>query len=287
MNQFKNIVNTLVYGNFVIALCASSLCYFTILFFSLELYLLETVLFVFFSTQFTYIFHRKVDHLYYGNRFLTPQDNWIKQHDRLYSWLLIMSFVGSFYFYYQLPKATIVILFPLILISLLYVIKLNFFGKSTSLRLIPFLKPFLIAFVWGGIASFLPLIINGGMEAFFELKYHIYAIAMGLFVFGQTIPFDIRDYEIDKKSNLKTLPHALGNGITKLISISAYGLALVFVYIVSKHIDYQLVALASAFIISMVIIWKLSSQKSDLHFSLLHESSLALPLICFKILAFF
>lgn len=287
MRFLKNIANYVVYSNLLIAFCASSLCYFSILFFDLSDYIYETITFVFFSTLFTYAFHRKIDHLYYGNRELTKQDLWINQNNNTYNLILIVSFIGSFYCFTLLPKSTSYILFPLLLISLLYIIKFNFGINISGLRSIPFLKPFLIAFVWGGISSFLPIVNNLGMSAIFETKYHLFALSMGLFVFGQAIPFDIRDFKLDQSSKLKTIPHLIGNKHTKRLSYTAYIISLFLIYLVSIEINFLFIALILAFATSSLIIWKLSENKSDLHFSLIHESSLAFPLICLKILSFF
>ena len=49
------------------------------------------------------------------------------------------------------------------------------------------------------------LIINGGKAFGIELKYHR-AKLWDCLCLGKPFPFDSRDYEIDKKSNLKTLP---------------------------------------------------------------------------------
>lgn len=287
MRFLKNIADYIVYSNLLIALCASSLCYFSILFFNLSEYVYETIAFVFFSTLFTYVFHRKIDHLYYGNRELTKQDLWINKNNRIYGFILVTSFIGSFYHFTQLPKTTSYILFPLLLVSLLYIIKFNFGINISGLRSVPFLKPFLIAFVWGGISSFLPIVNNLGMSAVFEIKYHLFALAMGLFVFGQAIPFDIRDFKLDKSSKLKTIPHLIGNKHTKRLSYLTYILSLFLIYLISSQINFLFIALILAFAVSSIIIWKLSENKSDLHFSLIHESSLAFPLICLKILSFF
>lgn len=287
MSFLKKIATLIVYSNVLIAFCASSLCYFSILFFKLNQYIPETIGFVFFSTIFTYAFHRKIDHLYYGNRELTEQDVWIKKNQLIYQWILISSFVGSFVFYNSLPKSTSFLIFPLLLISLLYVIKFKFGIRTSSLRSIPYLKPFVIAFVWGGIAALLPIVNNYGLTSLSHIEYHLFAISMGLFVFGQSIPFDIRDYRLDKSSNLKTLAHLLGNKRAKSVCFVSYLSSLSILFFISAEVNLILMALAIALLVSGIIIWNLSEKKSDLHFSLVHESSLAFPLICFNILALF
>jgi 4-hydroxybenzoate polyprenyltransferase len=284
---FKNFAQFIAYSNLLIAFCASSLCLFTFLFFDFEQLVFETTCFVFFSTQFTYLFHRKVDHLYYGNRKITEQDKWAVRNFRSIEVFLIISFLFAFFFYWTLPKSITILLFPLLLISLFYIVRINLFGKLSNLRGIPFLKPFLIAFVWGGIASFLPIIINLGTESLLIANYHFYSLSMGLFVFGQAIPLDIRDSIIDKNANLKTIPHLFGMFGTKLTSAFCYSISSIILIGIYGNKHLFILSTAIAFFFSLFIIFKLKPNVNELQFSFIHESSLAFPLISLKILFLF
>jgi 4-hydroxybenzoate polyprenyltransferase len=285
--NFKKFAQFLAYSNLLIAVCASSLCLFTFYFFDFNLFVVETISFVFFSTLFTYLFHRKFDHIYYGNREITIQDNWSLKNKKTIDFLLIIAFILSFIFYWKLPKSTTLLLFPLLLISLLYVIRINIFGHTSTLRGIPYLKPFLIAFVWGGIASFLPIIVNMGLGSIYSVNYHMYCLSMSLFVFGQAIPLDIRDSIIDKKSELKTIPHLFGITGTKKISGFCYLTSILILLFTFENRQLFFLATFLSFAFSFFIIIRLKINNNELQYSFIHESSLAFPLICLKILFLF
>ncbi len=283
MSRFLNL---LVYSNLLIASCSTSLSYIACSYFKVS----ETnniLGFVFFATLFVYSFHRKVDHLYYGNRKLTPQDKWIESKKRFYTFLILSSFSIAFYYYLGLPKSANILLFPLFIISILYVLQINIGLKLKTLRSIPYLKPFVIAFVWGGISSMLPVICQDGVSALLSLKVHLFALAMSFSVFGQAIPFDIRDIELDRSASLKTLPQLLGINNVKFLSFISYSFSVVSLWIISSEVNLLIVSFTIGLSSSAIIISKLNNKNPYLHYSLVLEGSLAFPFICFIILSHF
>jgi len=98
-------------------------------------------------------------------------------------------------------------------------------NQKLSLRTIPYFKIFLISAVWSAI-TVLPVMLN------FDIKISIIDtalifIARFLFIFSITIPFDIRDKDIDRQNGLKTLPQVLGNIQLKVLSIILLLLSLI------------------------------------------------------------
>ena len=51
-----------------------------------------------------------------------------------------------------------------------------------------------------------------------------------MFILAITIPFDIRDLQIDKQQGVKTLPYALGIGKVRIVSLVALGLATILTF---------------------------------------------------------
>ncbi len=85
-------------------------------------------------------------------------------------------------------------------------------------RSIPALKIFLIAYVWASISSFLPAIIAN--EQVFTSQILLIFLAHLLFIISITLPFDIRDFQIDRKNDLITFPNLIGIIPTKLLAVA-------------------------------------------------------------------
>jgi len=97
------------------------------------------------------------------------------------------------------------------------------------LRQIPYLKIFLIAFVWSTITILLPVIHSENKIEDWRVTTMI--IERFLFVLAITIPFDIRDVEDDSKTELKTIPLKIGKNKSLKLSIVLMTLFLILTII--------------------------------------------------------
>jgi hypothetical protein len=98
-------------------------------------------------------------------------------------------------------SSTIIIGVFLIIIGLLYAL--------IPMREISYLKLPLISFVWAIATVLLPLFLNG-LEGRVEIIIVLAVVlSRGLYISGLTIPFDVRDIEIDRL-DMKTVPQAIG-----------------------------------------------------------------------------
>lgn len=132
--------------------------------------------------------------------------------------MLIWSYIQFIVNYGVLSAALLLILF---IPSILYQQSIIKYKKiNLSIRTIPYLKIFLISFVWASISSMIILKINFNSSLIFILNF--------LFIFAITIPFDLRDREIDKVNNLKTLAHKFND--KQLIKISYFLLLLNLIF---------------------------------------------------------
>ena len=75
-----------------------------------------------------------------------------------------------------------------------------------SLRDIPLLKIFIIAFYWTYLTIIIPVLVY---NISFDSNLILNIIVRFLFVLAITIPFDIRDYSVDDSSK-KTIPQLIG-----------------------------------------------------------------------------
>lgn len=174
----------------------------------------------FFSTWLVYQFSRFNFHENYTIEAKAQKDEIYQfvHHHLLFTKITIgVAFIGTVVSCFFLKLPTLMFMGFLGAISMIYPLK---FG-SLSLRSIPFIKIFLIAFVWSSTAVWLPFI-----EMNIAADWHEYLLHFAflfLFILFITLPFDINDIEVDNKTGVKTIPALLGIQQTNRLII---GLAL-------------------------------------------------------------
>ena len=192
MNTF---LHFLIYTNIIVALGAFSLYKVTEILFKISD--LKMGFFVFFSTLFAYNYMRISDY-FFNNRKRIVNNLHLHLLFNACSLIIFFSLLFSFDIYF------IKLVLPVLIISLIYPLSININNKSYSLRSIPFLKVFLISFVWSYVTFLIPLIYHGYSIDYYYLDFFFQRF---LFVLAIAIPFDIRDRYIDK---IKTLPNTIG-----------------------------------------------------------------------------
>ncbi len=124
-----------------------------------------------------------------------------------------------------------VILIPMV-ISGLYVIPLLPGGRR--LRDISYVKIFLIALTWTWFSVWY---LVGKIDT---TLLSIITIEHLIFMIGITLPFDIRDMQIDTRDGVSTLATYLGVSksisLTRLLLIVSYGLTLIILYLIGSSI---------------------------------------------------
>lgn len=278
---FKKAAHFIVYSNLFVAFCALAMAFFSfeILQFGFDSHLLA---FIFSSTLFAYNFQRRLSLLYEQKNLNSEQNRWILRNKGLSNAITVFSLLACFYLLYRLPHDTLLLIAPLAMISLLYVLRI---GNQPALRSIPFLKVFIVAFVWGGSMILLPtLFFEGSFLALFSLKNQSLSLALSLFVFGQSLPFDIRDMGDDEAAKLRTIPAKIGIQKTIWTCWLGFGLSasiMCFSYF-SNFISFRAF---SAFLISIAltaaVIYLTKKLKHHLFYGLLLEGCLCLPLLVY------
>ena len=82
-----------------------------------------------------------------------------------------------------------------------------------DIRQIPYLKIFIIIFCWLSICVGVPILEILIVKGPGYLKYDrtiTHVMEMFCFLLAITLPFDIRDYDIDRSDGIKTIPHLIG-----------------------------------------------------------------------------
>ena len=129
--------------------------------------------------------------------------------------LILSSIILSFYYAYLFLNTygwnSLLFISTLFVLSIFY--NFTYYKHKISIgnfRAVAYLKIFLISFVWASVSS---LII---------LKFNILTVLSFIqnfiFIFAITLPFDLRDKEIDRKHGVKTLAHCYNS--SQLLTIA-------------------------------------------------------------------
>ena len=165
------------------------------------------------ATFVSYHLIRFLNRYKYGKKHLL--DVFSNQYKVLIYIMISAAMVVGLYELLQLEIIQFLHLFPFVILTLLYAY--SFIGKNGirhSIRFIPGIKIFVIAFVWAGTVVFFPV------TSFvpFDVNHVIYFLGLMFFVVVLTLPFDIRDLAFDEKS-IRTLPMLLGVKGVKVLGV--------------------------------------------------------------------
>ncbi len=218
--SLRPLVEAIFYGNYFYGICAVSIMLETAVQLRLELQgpllfvmgFLVTVLF------YTYPYISPFD---YGSS--NPRTQWFARHHNVVvanqmtlSLALVSCLVYLGLKYYQnifqmgLLSWLLIVTFPLT--GLLYY-GINRLSRSLSLRQIGWLKPFLIGFVWAGLANAYPLVYAALIQnQALELSFFrgLLFVKTFMYISMLAIMFDIKDMEADQQINLQTWIVKLG-----------------------------------------------------------------------------
>ncbi len=194
----------LLYSNIFISLCAVALSEATLLSIGHRGGYIALQVLVFAATLSVYALHRlisleRIKEELVNTRFLAIRQ--LKTVIRLA--LLLGVTIGAVAFCFLQTPTQIALIVPACL-SIGYVLP---FFRGKRLRDLPLLKIFLIAAVWAYVTVLLPYTETGQpLNAALALQL----IERAAFIFAITIPFDIRDADIEKVNDVATLPSFLG-----------------------------------------------------------------------------
>lgn len=199
-----------------------------------------------------------------------------KSEDRSHLILTFIGLTGTFIclLLRGFELKTFLYLFVLGILSFSY--SLPFSGLG--LRAIPFLKLFLIAFVWAGSSIGLLLVVHHDL-----FQHKLLFLSVFLFVIGITIPFDVRDTESDE-TELKTIPQVMGIRNAKILAFCSLLLSGFFFYWEFGEWNLLVKSWAIALLASIVLVINSSKKKPDFYYSFWMEICSLLPLVFYWIL---
>ncbi len=257
----KKALHIYVYGHLHISLC------------SLLLYIggyrlvklvpsLLSCIFIFSSTLLIYTLHR---HLAAGSfNKISPIKRYTFMSEHLNQSQIIIAVCAlvSFSLFFSLHDTTQFAMIFCGLLSLGYVLPLI---AGNRLRDIGVFKIIAISVVWG-LLSCLGYLESGGLDtsAILVLLEHV------VFIFALTIPFDIRDRDLDDKAQVSNLANQIGITMSKVLMMFLLALAVILV-IISFNRGLYNAQLLYAFILFYLIVMTscyMSKDKKEIYYLL-------------------
>jgi hypothetical protein len=170
----------------------------------------------FFATLIIYNFHVGKYSYTEGATFC---EKWRADNVDFLKGIQFLSIAGVIFCMQYLPLRTIVFLVHLGVLSFLYVTS----GKF-SIRKFPLIKVFILSYVWSAATVFVPAMDIG---AEYDKETMMLFFERFLFILALAIPFDIRDVQRDKISNLVTIPNLIGVERSKILIYIIFSLFLI------------------------------------------------------------
>ena len=275
-NKWRLLLLRLVYSNAYLALPILAITTETYLYMGNFKFDINYLGFIFFSTLFLYPFHRLFGMYTTAEFEHTKAQKEVAKHPTLTRVSVILGFMGTLFFTFQLPLNTLSYLIPLGIISLAY--SIHFIPTSKGwirLRDIPGIKIYTITLVATFTTATIPLITS---EEVSSIDIWLLSLQRFFFILAITIPFDVRDTHLDKRWNLKTIPLILGNekAITLAITlVYTSALVVLFQYFFTGYVGIEIVLsnfIAAGF--THYILYDFKSKNSYLYNAFLIEGAM-------------
>ncbi|AHM61030.1 hypothetical protein D770_13880 [Flammeovirgaceae bacterium 311] len=151
---------------------------------------------------------------------------WFKRWNYVMYPLLVSALLILLVSFFFVPFRILVFFAHLGIVSLLYNVPDQYLHQHyRSIRSIPLIKVFLIAYVWAAIGSWLPALM---LPVDLAVAARLFTAQL-LFITAITLPFDIRDYWKDEQRDLLTIPGLIGISNTRWLSIALMVLHIVLI----------------------------------------------------------
>lgn len=280
MNLLKKGIDLLLYSNIYIGLCAVALTLETYLLLGIPPELNPVLIFVFCATVAIYALHRiigisKVHEFIEDERYQVIST--YKHHIQLYAGIAV---VGGLITFFYLPVSVQLTLVLPGLVSLGYVLPV-FKGRKYRLRDFNFIKIFLIAAVWGYVTVLLPMMEH---QSFTNQRFWLLLIERMLFIFAITLPFDLRDLDVDQHNKVRTIPSTIGLQKTIYLAIVLLMAGWLICFLILD--GSQLIGVTAGYLITGLLIWFSKNWKHDYWFTGVLDGTMLIRLasLCFFML---
>lgn len=167
---------------------------------------------------------------------------------RLIQIFSFISFCFLCYYGWQLSIDNLLYFIPFGALTILYIVPF-LGGFQKNLRGISYLKIFIVAGVWAGVTSVIPLLVQGKE---IDSNIVLYFLQRMLFVIVLILPFEIRDMRLDFK-DVKTLPQKIGVELTKKTGFALLLFALVFEFLITDSLLTRNIFLTICFLLLLFL----------------------------------
>ena len=199
------LVNKIIFSNIFLPIAAVLLTVSTQVQLGMQPHWQPYLFLIFLATIFEYNRHRIFDVIIGTEDLNSVKYQWIRNNLRKIYFFSIVWFIAFIITIVFTKTEVLLALVPLGIVTVFYSVPSGENKKYLfRLREIPYLKIFLIAFVWSASTIFLPVIQAEG-EIYSAQVILLFAERF-FFIFAITIPFDIRDMQADRKAGIKTIP---------------------------------------------------------------------------------
>lgn len=269
----RKAIHYFVFGNFLIAFSALALTHLSQFGKEIADADLHLLIFVFFATLLVY--NLNLIEGMSGMRasvLRSVRHNWIIKHEKFIWAFSVLSLIICLAELTALKKDTLVFLLIPGLFALGYAVPIKIPGLNViRLRELPFVKIFLVAWVWGTFTVGLPIVQQSGLPELLKPENFLLFFSRSVFIFAITIPFDIRDLAYDSDKHIATIPSRFGIEKSKYFS-----LVLLLVFIASSFVRCnlgfcnlnELCALIISALSTGGLLLLINSQRKELFYSL-------------------
>lgn len=180
-----------------------------------------------------------------------------RSHIGLYA---VLAGLAALWYAWQLSWRVWWWMLPALILSASYVLPV--FGKGRRLRDIHYVKIFLIAMAWAWLTVIVPAVEMG---LYRNIPLMMLFGERLFFVFAITLPFDIRDLNIDRANGVKTLPAMLGVRKTKQLAYVLLALSAAFGWMVFHLNAYNTTTFIGLLLSLFISGWVIGNTRADRH----------------------
>ncbi len=201
MNKLKSILNYFVEYNFIVAFGALALYFQTLILCKHNIEFAPYSGLLFFASLLDYNLHKLLKNKFHAGNKLEKEPFYLNLKV-----IILFSIIGLSICLLNISSELYIKLFLIGTITLLYSLPFVIKHKNiNAIKKIPFLKTFMVAFVWTYLTLNIPIEI--GNVNIDKVELIALFIARFSFIAAITLPFDIRDKEVDKEDGIVTLAH--------------------------------------------------------------------------------
>lgn len=272
MQLLVKFVNFVLYSNLWIAIAAITMTAKTLFFLNEPVFEWSPVYgFVFSATLFIYAGHRVIG-LKKSEAFIDKGRYKIiaeyKSHIMIYA---VMGLIGTIVFAFFLSWRTWLYMAVPGVISLGYIFPI--FSRKEKKRLRDFddIKIYFVAGVWTMVSVVLPFVEYGHDNYCFLL---LSILEVSFFIFAITIPFDIRDLNVDSHNKVQTIPARLGVAQAKKIALLLLILSYLIILVNVNYFDFEmilgdklLIFISFGYLVTYLLIYYSNNERKDFYYT--------------------